>query len=81
MSKIKTIEIQTKGFFEFLKERDASMWTIFQEMIHPEEEQLIQFLNEENSVIAEYILPTTKEQLENDRKIFAEIFKEKLGHK
>lgn len=80
MSTIKTIEIQAKGFFELLKDREVSMWTIFLEMIHPEDEQLIQFLNEDKTIIAEYILPTTKERLEEDRKIFAEIFKEKLGY-
>lgn len=81
MSRIKTIEIQAKGFFDLLKEREISMWSIFQEMINANEEQLIQFLNEDKTIIAEYILPTTKERLEEDRKIFAEIFKEKLGHK
>lgn len=80
MSTIKTIEIQAIGFFELLKDREVSMWTIFLEMIHPEDEQLIQFLNEDKTIIAEYILPTTKERLEEDRKIFAEIFKEKLGY-
>lgn len=75
---IKTIEIKAKGFFELLKNRDMSMWSIFEEMINPAQEQLIIFLDEDDKIIAEYFLPTTKERLEEDRKIFAETFKEKL---
>lgn len=75
---VKTIEIQAKGFFELLKNRDMSMWSIFEEMINPEEEQLIIFKNEENESIAEYFLPTNKERLEEDRKLFSAYFKEKL---
>jgi len=76
--KIKTIEIQAAGFFNLLKEREVSMWTLFEQMINPEAEQLIIFKDEQGVVIAEYFLPTTPERLEEDRKIFAETFKEKL---
>lgn len=75
---MKTIEIQAQAFFELIKSRDVSMWSMFEEMVNPEEEQLIIFLDEAGKEIAHYILPTTIEQVKEDQKIFAESFKEKL---
>lgn len=78
MANIRTIEIQAKGFFNLLKEREQSMWTVFAEMIREEEEQLIIFLDDEGREIAHYILPVTLEQLQEDQRLFADSFKEKL---
>lgn len=76
--KIKTIEIKAKAFFELLKQNDQSMWSVFAHMIDEKEEQLILFVNEEGAEIAHYILPTSLEQMQEDQKLFAEQFKEKL---
>lgn len=78
MTHIRTIEIQAKGFFDLLKEREQSMWTVFAEMLREEEEQLILFLDEEGGEIAHYILPAKPEQLQEDQRLFADSFKEKL---
>lgn len=75
---MKTIEIQTKAFFELLKGRDVSMWSMFEEMVKHEEEQLIIFLDEEGKEMAHYVLPTNVAQVKEDQKLFAESFKEKL---
>lgn len=75
---MKTIEIQAKAFFELIKNRDMSMWSMFEEMVNPEVEQLIIFLDEEGKEIAHYILPTSVDQVKEDQKVFAQSFKEKL---
>jgi len=75
---MKTIEIQAKAFFELIKNRDVSMWSMFEEMVNAEVEQLIIFLDEEGKEIAHYILPTSVEQVKEDQKVFAQSFKEKL---
>lgn len=75
---MKTIEIQAKAFFELIRNRDVSMWSLFEEMVNPEEEQLVVFLDEAGQELAHYILPTNMEQVKADQKIFAESFKEKL---
>lgn len=54
------------------------MWSMFEEMVNAEEEQLIIFLDEEGKELAHYILPTNVEQIKEDQKVFAESFKEKL---
>lgn len=74
---MKTIEIKANEFFELIKGRAISMWSMFEEMV-TEEEQLILFLDEEGKEIAHYILPTNVEQVKEDQKVFAETFKEKL---
>jgi hypothetical protein len=76
---MKTIEIKTKLFFELLKTRETSMWSMFAEMINEQEKQLIRFLDKEGKEIAHYILPTNQEQLDQDQKSFANSFKEKLN--
>lgn len=75
---IKTIEIQTRPFFERLKESDLDMWQMLRQMISSEEEQLVIFLDDEGQELAHYLLPTTVQRLEEDRKLFAEAFKKKL---
>lgn len=75
---MKTIEIQAKAFFELIKNREVSMWSMFEEMVNPEEEQLVIFLDEALKEIAHYVLPKTIEQVKEDQKVFAQNFKEKL---
>ncbi|RYD96705.1 MAG: hypothetical protein EOP54_13045 [Sphingobacteriales bacterium] len=75
---MKTIEIQAKAFFELIKNRDVSMWSMFEEMVNSEEEQLVIFLDEEGKEVAHYILPKNVAQVKEDQKIFAQSFKEKL---
>ncbi len=75
---MKTIEIKAKAFFELLKGRDVSMWSMFEEMVNKDEEQLIIFLDEEDKEMAHYILPTNVEQVKEDQKVFADSFKEKM---
>ena len=74
---MKTIEIKSEQFFELLKLKDVSMWEIFSQMIDCEEKEII-FLNEDNTLLFNYILPTNKEKLDEDRKQFAQEYSEKL---
>ncbi len=74
---MKTIEIKAVEFFELLKMKDVSMWEIFSQMIDGEEKEII-FLNEDNTLLFNYILPTNKEKLDEDRKQFAQEYSEKL---
>lgn len=72
------IEIKAKDFFELLKIKDTSMWEIFAQMIDGKEKKLI-FLDQDNTVLFGYQLPTNKEQLEKDREIFAKEYAEKIS--
>jgi hypothetical protein len=76
---MKVIQIKATPFFELLKMKDTSMWEIFAQMIDGEEKELI-FLDDEEKVLFNYILPTNIEQLEEDRKAFSKNFSEKLSH-
>lgn len=76
---MKTIEIKADQFFEMLKLRDVSMWEIFAQIIDGEEKEII-FLNEDNTILFNYILPSNKEKLEEDRKEFSKQFSEKLAN-
>lgn len=76
---MKTIEIKADQFLEMLKLRDVSMWEIFAQMIDGEEKEII-FLNEDNTILFNYILPSNKEKLEEDRKEFSKQFSEKLAN-
>ena len=76
---MKTIELKTDQFFEMLKLRDVSMWEIFAQIIDGEEKEII-FLNEDNTILFNYILPSNKEKLEEDRKEFSKQFSEKLAN-
>lgn len=78
MASIKTIEIKANDFFEKIGLYNVSMWDVLSNMMNPEEEQLIIFLDQDNKEIAHYLLPTSEEQLQRDKKHFAEYFKEKL---
>lgn len=74
---MKTIQIKAAQFFELLKMKDTSMWEIFAQMISVEEQELV-FLNEKEEVLFTYLLPTSLEKLEEDQKIFAKEYAEKI---
>lgn len=75
---MKNIQIKASNFFELLKSRDTSMWKIFSQMIDGEEKEII-FLDEEEKVLFNYILPSTLEKLNEDREKFAKEYAEKLS--
>ncbi len=54
------------------------MWAIFSQMIDGNEKEII-FLDNEDKILFNYILPTDAEKLEEDRKEFSKQFAEKLG--
>lgn len=53
---MKTIQIKADQFFEMLKNNGVSMWDLFRNLIDGDEKQLL-FLDKDEKVIAEYILP------------------------
>ncbi|MFC6268491.1 hypothetical protein [Frigoriflavimonas asaccharolytica] len=74
---MKTIQIKAEPFFELLKMKDTSMWEIFAQMIGEEEQELV-FFNEKEEILFNYRLPTNIEKLQDDQKIFAKEYAEKL---
>ena len=74
---MKKIQIKTKDFFELLKIKETSMWDIFTQMIDNEEKEII-FLDNDNNVLFNYILPNNIEKLQSDKKIFIENFSLKI---
>ena len=75
---MKNIQIKAAAFFDLLRQKDTSMWEIFSQMIDGEEKELI-FLDEEDKVLFNYILPKNIEQLREDQKNFAKEFSKKLN--
>ena len=75
---MKTIEIKAQPFFETLKLKDISMWEIFSQMIDGEEKEIV-FLDEEDKILFNYILPKDTEKLEADRKEFSAVYSEKIS--
>ena len=74
---MKKIQIKTKDFFELLKIKEPSMWDIFTQMIDNEEKEII-FLDNDNNILFNYILPNNIEKLQSDKKIFIENFSLKI---
>ncbi|MBT0562932.1 hypothetical protein [Riemerella anatipestifer] len=74
---MKIVHIKANDFFELLKLKDVSMWDIFAQMINGEEKQL-QFMDNNNEVLFSYNLPTTTEQLQEDKAIFSKQYAKKL---
>ena len=74
---MKKIQIKTKDFFELLKIKETSMWDIFTQMIDNEEIEII-FLDNDNNILFNYILPINIEKLQSDKKIFIENFSLKI---
>lgn len=73
------IEIKAEQFFELLKLKDTSMWEIFSQMIDGNEKEII-FLDNEDKVLFNYVLPSAQEKLEEDRKEFSKQFSDKLAN-
>lgn len=73
------IEIKAEQFFELLKLKDTSMWEIFSQMIDGNEKEVI-FLDNEDKILFNYILPAEQEKLEEDRKEFSKQFSDKLAN-
>lgn len=71
------IEIKAEQFFELLRLKDTSMWEIFAQMIDGNEKEII-FLDQEDKILFNYILPSTTEQLEKERTEFSKQFADKL---
>ncbi|MDC8103012.1 hypothetical protein ACNFU2_20715 [Chryseobacterium sp. PTM-20240506] len=76
---MKKIEIKADDFFDLLRLKDVSMWEIFLQMIDGEEKEII-FIDREEKILFNYILPADKEKLEEDRKEFSKQFSEKLSY-
>jgi len=76
---MKTIHINAEAFFETLKLKDTSMWEIFSQMIDGEEKLLL-FMENEEKVLFGYTLPSSLEQLEEDRKTFSKEFANKVSN-
>jgi len=76
---MKIIQIKASQFFELLKMKDTSMWEILAQMIDGEEKKLI-FLDDEEKILFNYILPKNLEQLNKDREQFAKEYAEKLSN-
>ena len=74
---MKKIQIKTKDFFELLKIKETSMWDIFTQMIDNEEKEII-FLDNDNNILFNYILPNNIDKLQSDKKIFIENFSLKI---
>ena len=74
---MKKIQVKTKDFFELLKIKETSMWDIFTQMIDNEEKEII-FLDNDNNILFNYILPNNIEKLQSDKKIFIENFSLKI---
>ena len=75
---MKNIQIKAGSFFELLKLKDTSMWEIFAQMIDGEEKEII-FLDDDEKVLFNYLLPNNLEKLNEDRQEFSQEYSEKLS--
>lgn len=75
---MKTIQIKADQFFEMLKDNGVSMWDLFRNLIDGDEKQLL-FLDKDEKVIAEYILPKTVEELDEDLETFKKTISSKVN--
>jgi len=75
---MKIIQIKADQFFERLKNNGVSMWDLFRNMIDGEEKQLL-FLDKDEKIIAEYILPKTVEELDDDLETFKKTISSKVN--
>lgn len=75
---MKKIHIQAEPFFNLLKEKNQSMWDIFEQMIQEHEQEII-FINDKQQVLFNYILPNNLDKLKEDQKKFSEEFKNKIA--
>lgn len=75
---MKSIQIKAQPFFELLKNNEQSMWSIFSQMIDGEEKDIL-FLDENDNVLFNFILPKSEEELKEKQEEFTEFFKVKLA--
>lgn len=75
---MKTIQINAPQFFELLKLKDTPMWEIFAQMIDGEEKEMI-FLDDDDKILFNYILPKNLEKLKEDQEKFSKEYAEKLA--
>lgn len=75
---MQTITIKAKEFFTMIKSRELSMWDMLKEMIDGEEKQIV-FIDENEQIMMQYILPKNVEQLKADQKEFAQLFAKQLS--
>ncbi|MFA7616696.1 MAG: hypothetical protein WCY16_08980 [Weeksellaceae bacterium] len=75
---MKIIQIKADQFFEMLKNNGVSMWDLFRNMIDGDEKQLL-FLDKDEKIIAEYLLPKTVEELDKDLETFKKTISSKVN--
>ena len=75
---MKNIQIKASSFFELLKIKDTSMWEIFAQMVDGDEKEII-FLDDDEKVLFNYLLPDNLEKLDEDRQQFAQEYSDKLS--
>lgn len=76
---MKTVNIKAAEFFEMLRMNDTYMWQIFRQL-QDGQPKLLRFLDPEEKVLFEYLLPATAEELAEDEKIFAKEYAEKISN-
>lgn len=74
---MKRIHIKAKPFFDLLKTKNQSMWEMFAQLVNGKEQEII-FLDEEEKVLFNFILPKTTQELVSTQKEFSEEFKRKI---
>jgi hypothetical protein len=72
------IQIKASAFFDVLKMKDTSMWEVFSQMIGEKEKEIV-FLDDEDKILFNYILPNNLEQLNKDREKFSKEYADKLS--
>ena len=72
------IQIKASAFFDLLKMKDTSMWEVFSQMIGEKEKEIV-FLDNEDKILFNYILPNNFEQLNKDREKFSKEYADKLS--
>ena len=72
------IQIKASAFFDLLKMKDTSMWEVFSQMIGEKEREIV-FLDNEDKILFNYILPNNLEQLNKDREKFSKEYADKLS--
>ena len=72
------IQIKASAFFDLLKMKDTSMWEVFSQMIGEKEKEIV-FLDDEDKILFNYILPNNLDQLNKDREKFSKEYADKLS--
>ena len=72
------IQIKASAFFDLLKMKDTSMWEVFSQMIGEKEKEIV-FLDDEDKILFNYILPNNLDQLNKDREKFSKEYADNLS--